>query len=265
MNATATFRKQILAEGFAVVHNLLDAVRVATLIDSLETLDQTESVRSRGGVFAVRNLLDVSAQVNDLANSKAVRDLVNTLLGPDHFAVRGILFDKTSGANWKVPWHQDVTIAVANRVDVTGFGPWSTKAGVLHVQPPTTVLENMLTVRIHLDPCGEENGALRVVAGTHRLGKIPEVEASRIGKDGPVTTCGVGAGGALLMRPLLLHASSASVSPGHRRVIHLDFASEPLSGGLKWAAQKSFDEADRAITAPAAPDSADQAPASAVF
>ena len=36
------------------------------------------------------------------------------------------------------------------------------------------------------------------------------------------------------MRPLLLHASSASQSPRHRRVIHLEYAADPLPGGLVW-------------------------------
>jgi hypothetical protein len=41
-------------------------------------------------------------------------------------------------------------------------------------------------------------------------------------------------GGALLMRPLLLHASSACVVPKPRRVIHLEFVAEHLPDGLEW-------------------------------
>ena len=36
------------------------------------------------------------------------------------------------------------------------------------------------------------------------------------------------------MRPLLLHASSASVVNKPRRVIHLEFASQEISHGLRW-------------------------------
>jgi ectoine hydroxylase-related dioxygenase (phytanoyl-CoA dioxygenase family) len=60
------------------------------------------------------------------------------------------------------------------RVEVDGFGPWYMKAEVLHVQPPAAILEHMLTVRLHLDPCNEENGALRVLPGSHTRGKISE-------------------------------------------------------------------------------------------
>ena len=45
------------------------------------------------------------------------------------------------------------------------------------------------------------------------------------------------------MRPLLLHASSPSKVPGHRRVIHLDFASSPLPGGLYWFSEVSAEVA----------------------
>ncbi len=113
------------------------------------------------------------------------------------------------------------------RVEADGFGPWSTKADVLHVQPPSSILENMLTVRLHLDNCGEDNGALRVLPGSHTHGKIPEQETLGLRETLPEHVCAVGLGGALLMRPLLLHASSPSRVPGHRRVVHLDFSRPP--------------------------------------
>jgi ectoine hydroxylase-related dioxygenase (phytanoyl-CoA dioxygenase family) len=230
---------EFLRDGFAVVPDVIDAEQIACLINALEDLGQSQSVRSRGGAFAVRNLLDVSPEVRSLGTTPRIRGIVTEVLGEFAFPVRGILFDKTPKANWKVPWHQDVTVAVAGKVDVEGFGPWSTKAGVLHVQPPASVLEQMLSIRIHLDPCGAENGALKVVAGSHRLGRLPESDAAQHGANGRATVCVAGAGDAVLMRPLLLHASSPSASPGHRRVIHLDFAASPLPGGLQWYAEKA--------------------------
>lgn len=182
----------------------------------------------------MRNLLDVSDEVKRLADSAKVRQCVKAILGDEAIPVRGVLFDKTPDANWKVPWHQDVTIAAAERHEVAGFGPWSMKAGVQHVQPPAEILENMISVRIHLDACGEDNGALKVVRGSHRHGRISETEAARLGANGEATICAAEAGDALLMRPLLVHASSASTSPLHRRVIHLDFAGTELPKPLKW-------------------------------
>ena len=137
------------------------------------------------------------------------------------------------GANWKVPWHQDLTIEVRKKLDVSGFGPWSTKAGVVHVQPPASTLENMLAVRIHLDDCDESNGPLRVIPGSHRLGRLTSEQILRIAAQ-PAVRCTVPAGGVMLMRPLLVHASSACRDPRHRRVIHLEFAAGALPAGLEW-------------------------------
>jgi ectoine hydroxylase-related dioxygenase (phytanoyl-CoA dioxygenase family) len=184
----------------------------------------------------VRNLLDIP-EMRELAGSEFVRKLVAPVLGDGYFPVRGILFDKNDAANWKVPWHQDVTIAVRERVDSADYGPWSVKAGVTHVQPPTNVLEEMLSVRLHLDDCPSENGALRVIPRSHLGGKLGEVRMDEIVSTSKAVTCELAAGGALLMYPLLVHASSAAVRPGHRRVLHFDFAVQELPGGLQWAEQ----------------------------
>ena len=235
MTIASSLREQLLEDGFAIVAGVLEPGEIAILISSLDDLGQSKSIRTRGGIFAVRNLLDVSPAIHELAKSPRIHDVVSSILGDDAFPVRGILFDKTPNANWKVPWHQDVTIAVSSRKELDGFGPWSIKAGVPHVQPPAKVLDDMLSLRIQLDPGGAENGALKVVPGSHRHGRLSEEEAVRSGAKGPVKVCAINAGDALIMRPLLLHASSASKVPGHRRVIHLDYAAAQLPGGLRWA------------------------------
>ncbi len=230
---------EVRTDGFAIVEGVLSRQQVGDLLHALERIGDTGSVRKRGGIFAVRNLLDESAEVRELGESDAVRALVEPILGAHFFPVRGILFDKIPDANWKVPWHQDVTIAVRERVEAEGFGPWSMKADVLHVQPSAAILEHMLTVRLHLDPCGEENGALRVLPGSHTCGKIPENKIATLRESLPEEVCAVGLGGALLMRPLLLHASSPASVPGHRRVVHLDFASTQLPNGMQWFAEST--------------------------
>jgi len=148
--------------------------------------------------------------------------------------VRGILFDKTPVTNWKVAWHQDLTIAVRTRVDVPGYGPWSEKVGTVSVQPPASVLEQMITIRLHVDDCGADNGPLRVIPGSHAHGRLsPEAIEQWRARGGEVVAT-ARRGAALVMRPLLLHASSAAVRPERRRVIHLDFAVQDLPGGLEW-------------------------------
>jgi hypothetical protein len=231
-------REEVEKRGFATCSDVLSPMEVKELLMTLEHIRETPSVRKRGGIFAVRNLLDVSPEVRELAHSIAVRKLVEPVLGPDYFPVRGILFDKIPDANWKVPWHQDVTIAVQDKVEVEGFGPWSVKSDVLHVQPPAYVLERMLSVRLHLDTCGETNGPLRVVPGSHRQGRIPEEQIPTVRKASSAHVCALEVGGALLMRPLLLHASSPSRVPEHRRVVHLDFAAVQLPSGMKWFSEQ---------------------------
>jgi len=228
--------RQVEIDGYAVQEGVLTELETDGLIDSIERQQTGESLLRNGKVFAVRNLLDLP-EIAKLAESAPVRKLAQAVLGDTAFAVRGILFDKIPEANWKVPWHQDVTIAVRAREDVEGFGPWSTKAGILHVQPPAQILERMISIRLHLDVCDESNGALHVIPGSHRTGRIEETEIPSILEESQAHACVVGRGGALLMRPLLLHASSPSQTPAHRRVIHLDFACEGLPFPLKWLSE----------------------------
>ena len=223
--------------GFAFAPNAIDAVTVSSLVAALDDAADAPSARQRGGVYAIRNLLEAVPVVATLAASPQMRALTVPILGEASFAVRGILFDKTPGANWNVVWHQDLSIAVRERHDVPGFGPWSEKAGVTHVQPPVAILERMLTVRLHLDDCDEANGPLRVLPGSHCHGRLTPEQIRQWRGQTPAVPCPVFSGGALLMRPLLLHASSASQTPRHRRVVHLEYAAEALPGGLQWHAR----------------------------
>ena len=234
--------EQVELSGSATIPNVIEVDAVERLCAGLckAVLDGDDQRQKRGQVYAVRNLLARVPDVAELAASPAIRSLVEPILGPDAKVVRALLFDKTPGANWKVAWHQDLSIAVRERIDVEGFGPWSVKAGVQHVQPPVAVLQLMLTVRLHLDDCFEDNGPLLVLPGSHARGVLsPAQIADRRQKVAPMA-CTAGAGGVVLMRPLLLHASSAATTPRHRRVIHLEFASGELPSGLQWAVEGWF-------------------------
>jgi len=175
--------------------------------------------------------------LRSLVTHSAVRAAVEAVVGQGAFAVRGVLFDKHADANWKVPWHQDLTVAVRRKVPTNGYGPWSEKAGLPHVQLPTEVLERMLTVRIHLDDCDSSNGAVRVLPGSHLAGRLTDLELASWSRAVQPVTCSVSRGGLLVMRPLLVHASSAATIPTRRRVLHLDFTSGTLAAGLEWSEQ----------------------------
>jgi ectoine hydroxylase-related dioxygenase (phytanoyl-CoA dioxygenase family) len=217
--------------GFVLTKPLFSAPEIALLIDKLEKPQNASQEPRRGGI---RDVLDNIRELRNIADHPAVRTLAEQVLGSSSFVVRTTLFDKTGAANWKVPWHQDVTIAVSERRETPDYGPWSIKAGILHVQPPSEVLERMLTIRIHLDPCPATNGALRVMPGTHRLGRLNQNLVAEHIDENRALTCEAAAGEALVMRPLLLHTSSPSKHPAHRRVMHFDFATGELDNGLTW-------------------------------
>ncbi|MGB0766283.1 MAG: phytanoyl-CoA dioxygenase family protein [Phycisphaeraceae bacterium] len=213
-------------DGFVSVQHAIELPIVASLITAIETISPA--------THGMRNLFEHVPDVLGLVSNDAVSSLVSRVLGQDAFAVRAILFDKIMGSNWHVGWHQDQAIAIRQRIDAPGFGPTSIKHGVPHARASRQVLEQMLAVRIHLDHCGPDNGPLRCVPGSHRLGRLDPRQTlehkQRLGE----TTCTVAKGGLLLMRPLCLHASSPAKSPHHRRVIHIEFANCELPEPMQW-------------------------------
>lgn len=222
-----SFTERLNANGWAVT----DPVVPSQVLDDLTVLLTPLLANSaRGGV---RHLLDL-APVRALARSAPVRSIAESVLGSKCVAVRGILFDKTPDANWKVIWHQDLTIAVRDRVEVEGYGPWTEKEGVPHVQPPPAVLERMLAVRVHLDDCGESNGPVRVIPRSHLGGRLSGEQIDNWKASTEPVDCIVKRGGILAFSPLTLHASSQATDPGHRRVVHLEFASTDPGVGLTW-------------------------------
>jgi len=233
----------IAHDGFAVFPEFLDSETVSRALEALATtkIENGDSHRA-GKAFGIRNLLNVVPFTRDLANSSACKSLVEPILGRNARVARGIYFDKHKDANWKVAWHQDLTIAVRERLGrscpadtaVDGYGPWSVKAGIHHVQPPVSVLENMLTLRIHLDHTDESNRALRVLPGTHRHGRLNATQIDHFKQHQQQITCTVPRGGALLLRPLLLHSSTTAINPVHRRILHFEYSSVDLPGALRW-------------------------------
>ncbi len=183
------------------------------------------------------------AAVRELAASANVRALVEPVLGGDAFAFRATLFDKTAAANWLVAWHQDRVVPVRERRAAAGFTRWSRKDGGWYVEPPAAVSRQLLAVRVDLDGSTPENGALRVLPGTHCNGVLPpERLRAAVAATAP-ETCNVPAGGALCMRPLLAHSSSRALAPRHRRVVHVESAAAAVPG---WARLRHQRELTRA-------------------
>lgn len=216
----------IINDGFSIFENVIPKNVVEVLLNALGN----ELGSHRAGTRQLHQRIPAIRAF--IQNSELAR-LIRVLI-PGGFPIRSILFDKTPEANWRVAWHQDLSICVKERHNVPGFSAWSVKEGIHHVQPPTGVLQQMLAVRLHLDDCGMDNGPLRVIPGSHRNGRLTHEAIAEWRNKGPIKTCVVSKGGAVIMKPLLLHSSSPATKPGHRRVLHLEFASETLPTPLEW-------------------------------
>ena len=219
--------------GYACLPRVLSDSTLELLQDALDRVPPGEAVRRRTRVYGIRNLFDLVPQIAELSVRPEIWRFVRPILGDGAFATRAILFNKTPDANWALGWHQDSVISAARRIETPGFSAWGLKAGVWQVQPPAEVLSRMLALRIHVDDCSVENGALRVIPGSHRHGWLDDEIAAWRERVGEVT-CEVPSGGLIAMCPLILHASSRAIRPANRRVIHIEYANEPLPGGLAW-------------------------------
>ncbi len=229
--ATPALTQEFATQGFAIILRLYTPAEITTLLQCIESAPAARpNFRRSQDVFAIRNLVGEIPELLPLLNTPKLREVLAELFPAGCHLTKAIYFDKPAGSNWLVAWHQDLMINVAQRADQPGFGPWTAKAGWVAVQPPVSFLENTVTLR--LDDCDATNGALKVVSGSHRQGVVP---AKSIASQAATPfVCAVPAGGAMLMKPLLLHASSRSTSARPRRVIHLEFSGEELPAGLAW-------------------------------
>lgn len=182
-----------------------------------------------------RNLFLFSPALENLVTRGGFSRLAQEILGERCFAIRAIFFNKIPKTNWHVPWHQDVGIPIREKREVAGFSAFTRKDGILHANAPTSVLEGLLTLRLHLDDCTAANGAMKLLPGSHRHGRVPEAAVDAIVAASVPAQPEIAAGGILRLRPLLFHASAHSSSDRPRRVIHIEYAAADLPGGLEWA------------------------------
>lgn len=155
-------------------------------------------------------------------------------LEPEAVPVRIVAFNKSENANWGVPWHQDRVIAVAEKADVTGYHNWTYKSGTWHCEPPQSILDEMLFVRVHLDDTDQSNGAMEIAVGSHEGGIIPSAKAEEAANTYPVEICEAKRGDVLILKMLTLHSSKPAQAQSERRVLRIDFSSSELPLPLSW-------------------------------
>lgn len=213
------------ANGFVIVPSVFGSTECEALCHRL--------ANSEDGSVGTRSLLQQDWCRNLAVQLRSIPAIAEYL--PDeHVAVQCTFFEKSSSLNWLVPIHQDLSIPVAGLVENAELKGWSHKEGNLFVQPPVSVLEQLLAVRLHLDDCSEEDGPLKVVPGSHQLGRIDAHQAPLVRQQSGEHVCTASQGSVLIMRPLLLHASSKSTGTSARRVLHFLYAPKALPFGLQW-------------------------------
>jgi ectoine hydroxylase-related dioxygenase (phytanoyl-CoA dioxygenase family) len=227
-------RKQLPDDGFAITPDIFSAEELTAITSGVEMADASSpSFRKSSDLFAIRHVLNEIPPISRLIFSERFKQIVTAILGNEYFLIKSIYFDKPARSNWFVPWHQDLTISVTQKVDRPGYTNWLVKQNNYSVQPPVDLLQRMFSIRIHLDDTTVDNGALKVIPGSHRHG-IQRFAQSLLDEK-PSVTCEVPAGGIMLMRPLLMHASDRTTNDARRRVIHLEFSNYTLPDGLMWA------------------------------
>jgi hypothetical protein len=222
-----SIEQALLSHGYFAVDELITNEELHQLLRICEPLR---------GQFGVRGALDQCPGLYSfLSGNEKLRQLL-LQFSPSGLCVKDVYFDKPPTSNWPVYAHQDTVISVRDRIESAQYKGWrSTKFGVSCV-PPNSVLEQMLTLRLHLDPSDADNGGLRVADGSHRQGILTGSELEKQRGRG-FTQLAIPAGGMLIMRPLLVHSSSRSLGGRQRRVLHLEFAPQILPDGAQWARQ----------------------------
>jgi ectoine hydroxylase-related dioxygenase (phytanoyl-CoA dioxygenase family) len=220
----------IIEEGFVISECFFDDYIIEKAEESLNEHGAFDFSKNDENTI---NLLKCSRPVFDLAANVQLNKLISKISKREMFPVKAFVLDKTVQNNWEIPWHQDLKIAVQKKLTISGYNNWSKEAGIIHVEPPVEIMSQFLTLRIHFDSCYEENGAINIIPGSHKRGRINEDEILIVVNRGPKQLCKVDKYGVMFMRPLILHNSPLSFSLMPRRILQIEYGFE-LNNGLQW-------------------------------
>ena len=226
--------KEFNDKGFHVINEIYSKEEVISITKFINNLDASNPLfRRTDDLFAIRQFIKEFPEINILLFNENLKRIVQSVGGENYFIVKSIYFDKPEKSNWFVSYHQDLTISVNQKIDSDNFSNWTKKQNQFAVQPNTAILENIFTIRIHLDDTDKNNGALKVLEKSHkksvfRLEKIDLSQEKEI-------FCNVNSGGIMLMKPLLFHASNKTTNNKNRRVIHLEFSNINLPDNIQWS------------------------------
>jgi ectoine hydroxylase-related dioxygenase (phytanoyl-CoA dioxygenase family) len=234
MTDIANHKISLDQNGFTIINNIFTDIEIENILSVINSTDTSNpTFRKSSDLFAIRRFLKEIPTTTVLIFNRKLNALIKSLFGGDFFVVKSIYFDKPEQSNWFVSYHQDLTISVDKKADISNYGHWTTKQNQFSVQPPLDILKNIFAIRIHLDNTDENNGALKVIPKSHNK-EIYRPKTIDWTKE-TETICKVPKGGVMVMRPLLLHSSNRTTNNNKRRVIHIEFSNVRLPAQLNWS------------------------------
>ncbi len=221
-------------KGYAIINNVYKDEEISCILKTIEKSDSNnDSFRKTKDVFAIRKVLNEIPEIKPYIFNKNLKKIIKSIGDENFFVVKSIYFDKPETSNWFVAYHQDLTISVKNKKEINEYSNWTKKQDQFAVQPPLKILENIFTIRIHLDTTTKENGAVKVIEKSHLLGIYrPELIDKSKERE---TICEVEKGGIMLMKPLTLHSSTRTTNHKRRRVLHIEFSNSKLPENIEWS------------------------------
>jgi hypothetical protein len=230
MDSRGKSKNELDQQGFSIIEKVFSDEEIYRIVSLIES--KSSAFKKSHDVFAIRNLLDEVDSLRSLIFSSNLQKIIDQFPGNNYSVIKSIYFDKPEQSNWFVSYHQDLIIGVNKKIDLPGFDSWTNKQSYFGVQPPLEILKGIYTIRIHLDDTDENNGALKVIPGSHKKGiyRPQDIDWTKEKKD----VCKVGKGGIMLMKPLLLHSSGRTTNNKRRRVIHIELSDQKLPEGLDW-------------------------------
>ncbi|HTN46329.1 MAG TPA: phytanoyl-CoA dioxygenase family protein [Flavipsychrobacter sp.] len=224
-------KQEITEEGFLIRQHFYTDQFIDEII---RELDASTTLQYNKQEVAGSNLVRSIPFIKDLAHSQPLISLIKQVLGNHAYPLNAFVLDKTQENNWGLDWHQDLKIAVKQKIETPGYDNWTSECGIPHAIPPQEILEKRLSARIHLDDCFMENGAMLITPQSHKSGILSDHSAVEKMAGNRSAYCEMKKGGLMLFTPLLLHKSPYSTSTKSRRILQIDYVGTSLTNGLEW-------------------------------
>lgn len=206
-------------DGFTIVPKFIDHEKINALTSELLSISNDQDVVLRNHP----NLSHLSREVKRLSEEDELLELIKHVLEQQGVSrqksdckkvqeltlLRSTLMDKPANARlMRVGWHQDT---------------FNQKGANKRVLMPD--YNQVIVVRIHLDPSTKQNGCLSFLPRSQKLGVLSKAQLLQAVRDNEQQriVCETGVGDVLLFDPLVVHSSLTNESGMPRRVIHFEY------------------------------------------